>query len=460
MTAASQAGRAPRPAALPPRPYRFPAFERRRLENGIRLILAPVRKLPLVTACVVVEAGAVADPTGREGVAQLTADLLLEGTAAQTGAELAERFERLGATVEAQAEWDVAVVTLTAMRDHFHDAARLLGDVLRAPSFPEREVDRLRSEHRAELLRRRAEPRALADDMFARVVYADTSRFARPLGGIEPSVVAITRADIQRFYEDRYRADGLTVVIAGDLGFDAAERLARAAFGDWAHGGATPARANDVPARAHRAVHVVSKPDAQQAELRVGHTGMPRSHPDYYGVVVMNAILGGLFSSRINLSLRERHGYTYGAFSHFEWRRQAGPFRVSTAVQTEMTGPAVAEVIAEIDRIRDTEVDVDELSLATSYLAGIFPIRFETTESIADALAMLATFGLPDDFHDTYRDRIRSTTAADVLRAAREHLRPGELQVLVVGDVEQVRDPLARLGAGPVAVYDAGDLDA
>ncbi|HEX7939480.1 MAG TPA: pitrilysin family protein [Gemmatimonadaceae bacterium] len=448
---------AARPSPLPPRPYHFPAFERRRLDNGAQVVIAPARKLPLATVCLVAEAGAVSDPPGREGVAQLTGDLLLEGSDALTGAEIAERFERLGATVEVETQWDVSVISVTALRQHLDDAVHLLGDVVRAPSFPEREVERLKSERRAELLRQHTEPRGLADDMFSRVLYGSGSRFTRPIGGTVKSVDSITRADVRGFYESRYRAGGLTVVIAGDVSLEDGERLARAVFGGWRGGAANPVSTSDAPASRVRGLHLVGKADAQQAELRIGHVGVPRNHPDYYPIVIMNAVLGGLFSSRINLNLRERHGYTYGAFSRFDWRRQAGPFAVSTAVQTEVSARAAHEVIAEIDRIRQGEVGADELSLATSYLDGVFPIRFETTDSIADALVTLTAFGLPDDFHDQYRERIRAVSTSDVLHAAQKYLHPESLQLLVVGDEGALRTQMEGMQFAPIALHGPTD---
>jgi len=444
-----------RPAPLPPRPYRFPQFERRSLANGMQLVIATVSKLPLATAVALVDAGATTDEPGREGIARLTADLLLEGTLTNDGAELTERFERLGATLDASTDWDDSAISLTTLTAHFGPALRLLGEVLRTPSFQLREVERLKAERLAELLQLRAEPRGLADEMFTRVLYERGSRYALPEGGVETSVSAIGRDDILRHYERQYHPAAVTLIIAGDISADEAERLATAAFGDWSGTRAPQVSASDRPARSSRALHVVAKPDAPQAELRLGNVGLPRKHPDYYAAVVMNAVLGGLFSSRINLNLRERHGYTYGAFSHIEWRRQAGPLVVSTAVQNDVTAAAAREVLAELDRIREEPVTEDELSLATSYLDGVFPIRYETTEAIAGALAMLVRYGLPDDFYDTYRERIRAIGAADVLRVARAHLHPVALQLLVVGDPDAVRPQLEAMQFGPLSVYDA-----
>lgn len=420
----------------------------------MQVVVAPVRKLPIATVIALVDAGAVSDDRGREGIARLTAELLLEGTLRTDGAELVEKFERLGASVDASTDWDGAAVTLTALTEHLGAAVTLLGEVLRSPSFPQREVERLKGERLAELLQLRAEPRGLADEMFTRFLYEPASRYARPEGGSEESVTAISRADVQQFYESRYRPGGVTLIIAGDVSANDAERLANSTFGDW--NGAAPAavRTSDAPARKQRALHIVSKPDAPQSELRLGNVGLPRNHPDYYAAVVMNAVLGGLFSSRINLNLREAHGYTYGAFSQLDWRRQAGPFVVSTAVASEVSAPAAKEAIGEIERIRKEKVTADELSLATSYLDGVFPIRYETTDAIAGALATLVRYGLPDDFYDTYRGRVRSVTTDEVLRAAQQHLQPSALQMLVVGDPDGVQAQLEALKFGPVTVYD------
>jgi zinc protease len=420
----------------------------------MQLVVAPVRKLPLATVIALVEAGAVCGYPAREGIARLTAELLLEGTEQNDGAELVERFERLGTSVETSTDWDGAVVTLTALKEQLGPAIKLLAEVLRAPSFPQREVERLKAERLADLLKLRTEPRGLADEMFTRVLYEPSSRYAQPERGNEASVAAITRDDVLRFYRSRYRPAGVTLVVAGDISPKEAEQLAADSFSDWAGAAPDACKTSDKPARQTRALHLVSKPDAKQSELRIGNVGIPRRHPDYYAAVVMNAVLGGLFSSRINLNLREKHGYTYGAFSHLDWRRQAGPFVVSTAVQSEVTAPAVEEAIGEIERIRAEKVSVAELSLATSYLDGVFPIRYETTDAIAGALATLVQYELPDDFFDTYRDHVRSVTTDDVLRVARAHLHPPALQLLVVGDPDKVQDPLEAIGFGRATVYD------
>jgi zinc protease len=251
-------------------------------------------------------------------------------------------------------------------------------------------------------------------------------------------------------------------VFAGDVTMVQASDLADELFGDWTGERPAPVGTGIDTAQPGRLVRVVAKADAPQSEVRVGHRGLPRRAGDYFDTMVMNAVLGGLFSSRINLNLREAHGYTYGAFSGFEWRRGAGPFVVSTAVKSDVTGAAVQEILREIDRMRGEEINEDELTLATSYLHGVFPIRYETTTAIAAALANLVIHDLPDGYYDEYRDRVRAVTTAGVLRAAQAHLHPDHLRIVVVGDPAVIATPVAEVAgmAAEIVAPDNGERPA
>ncbi|MEO8578769.1 MAG: pitrilysin family protein [Gemmatimonadales bacterium] len=442
-----------RPKSGQPRSYHFPEFHDETLPSGIRLVTATVTKLPVVTVLVVVDAGSTNDPPGKEGIAALTAGTILEGTERLDGAELTERFELLGTSIESGADWDSSFVKITTLSDRMEEATQLLGEVISNPVFPEREVERLKAERLAEILQLETEPRGLADEKFSEFLYQQDSRYSKPDEGSMESVSALSRKDVQEFFGTRYRAGATSVIVVGDISTENARALINRAFQNWLPG-AAPDQPLVAKARSTRkSVHVVDKPDAPQSELRVGHVGLPRKHPDFFPALVMNAVLGGLFGSRINLNLREEHGYTYGASSFYDWRRGPGPFVVSTAVQSEVTAPALREIFSEIERIRVEKISEEELSLARDYLDGVFPIRYETTGAIASALATLVIYDLPEDYYDSYRKNIRGVSVDTVLGAAKSHLHPDELQTVVVGDARVIRDSVADLKVGDVHVH-------
>lgn len=446
-----------RPAPGPAREYHFPRFSTRQLENGITVIVSTVTKLPLVSVATVVDATALLDTRGKEGTAELTAQALREGTATRSGVQLALDLEKLGTSLEAGADWDSTVVSLTVLKRNLGEAFEIFAEALLSPAFREGDVERLKAERLAERMQLLDEPRGLADESFSRFLYEANSRYAAPLSGSSKSVSAITRDDVSSFYRENYVPGATTIIFAGDITIDEAVSLVRSTLGSWTGQRVNQASEADRPTRITRAVEIVAKTDAAQSELRIGHVGVPRTHPDYFHIVVMNAVLGGLFSSRINLNLREKHGYTYGASSYYDWRRQAGPFAISTAVQSEVTAAAVAETLGEIDRMRESEIAEEELTLATSYLEGVFPIRYETTSAIAGALVNMVTFGLPEDYFDRYRANITAVTTADVLAAANAHVRPEQLQVVVVGNPDVIQEPVEKLSIGPMTVREAAE---
>jgi zinc protease len=446
---------AARPQPGIPRDYSFPSIERSTLPNGLRITVAPMPRLPLVTVLALVDAGASCDEPGREGASALTIRALAEGTAKLDGAALTEQFESLGTGLSSAGDWDDATAHIAVTPERLETAISLLGEVLTTPAFAQKDVERLKAERLAELMQQQVEPRGLADDKFMQYLFAPGSRYALPGAGDMTSVRALDAAQLRAMHSARYSPGATTLVFAGDVTAERAVRLAERVFGGWSGARPTEIRVDDSVSSTGRQVHIVNKPGAPQSELRVGHGGVPRNHPDYFAIVVMNALLGGLFSSRINLNLRERNAFTYGARSAFEWRRGAGPFVVSTAVKTEVSDAATREILLEIGKMREEKVSPDELSLATAYLDGVFPIRYETTNAVAQAIAIAQVYGLRDDYYTRYRERIRAVTADDVLRAARNFLHPERLLVLAVGDAAAIRAPMEQLDAGPVSVHEA-----
>ncbi len=436
-----------------PRDFHFPAFERCALANGMRVIVAPMHRLPVVTAILILEGGAMTEPPGVEGVADIVARALSEGTGDKSADELVMALERLGTSVSASSDWDSTILKMTVMSPNLHDAVSLMSEMVMTPRLDDQSISRLCAERLSEIVQTQSEPRVLADEVFSATLYAEDSRYAIPVGGSEKSVTAVNAESVRAYQSVNYKPLAATLILAGDISSSRAHALASKCFGSWSD---TPVASQGLrgvgTASKQKQIRVVDRAGAQQSELRMGHVGIPRSVPEYFPVVVMNAVLGGLFSSRINLNLREVHGYTYGASSYFDWRRQSGPFVISSAVQSEATGAAITEVLNEIEKIRSSAITDEELTLATSYLAGVFPIRYETSDAVASGLASLVIFDLSDEYFTSYRTRILDVTPDEVQKAAVAFLHPGELSVVVVGNPEIVEQQLTALGIGAVSV--------
>lgn len=448
---------ATRPAPAPARAYDFPDWTRTVLPGGLTLLAAHLPGRPLLAAQLLVPGGGTSEPDAQAGVTVLTARAMTEGTAVRDAVALVEATERLGAGIGADAGWDSLGVSLEVPRSRFAPALALLAEVALQPAFPEAEVERLRDERLNDIMQAQADPRRRAERIYPEAVFADGAPYRRPLAGTEATVPEIDRAAIVARHAALLRPDTATLVVAGDLaGIDVAAEAARA-FAGWA-APATPAPESR-PSPAHtggRRIILADRPGSAQTEVRIGHLGLARSTPDFHAVTVLNAMLGGLFSSRLNALLREQRGYTYGVNSSFDMRRHRGPFTVRCAVQTAVTVPAVVDILGELGRIRAAAVAADELDVARDYLVGVFPLRFESAAQVAAAIGGLVAQGLPDDELDRYRPSVAAVTADAVLAAARAHLDPDGASIVLVGDAAVVAGPLRDAGLGEVEIVDAG----
>ena len=438
------------PGAAPPLPFRFPPFLHRRLLPGLDLYAARVPRAPMVSIELILPRGGQSDPPGARGLASLTADLLDEGTEQRSGPELADWVERLGGSLSASADWDASYLACTLLAEHLPQALALLAEVALAPSFPEGEVERLRKRRLAELMRRRSSPAALAEERFARALYAG-GPYGYPLIGEEADLQGLDRGAAARFYEMALHRGGATLIASGDLDPEALASTLTGLLASWPAEPAPAPLPIELAAVTGIAVHVVDRPQAAQTELRLGHPGPPRNHPDRVPLSVMNSLLGGKFISRINLNLREKHGYTYGAHSSFANRLGPGPFQVSAAVATESTGAAVAETLGELRRLQEEPPAAAELADAVQYLEGVFPYTLQTVESVAQRLSQLAVFGLADDYFDCYFVDLRQVTPETVRDVAARHLRPDTSAVVAVGPAAVLVPQLERFG--PVSVW-------
>ena len=444
--------RASAPSPTAPRPFNFPDVERVTFDNGMRVLIARNTNAPLVAVRAVVRSGAAHDPANRAGLASLTANLVDEGAANRKAVQLTEALGRLGATIDTSADYDASFVDLDVLNTNLAEAFELFADVVRRPRLEQSDFNRIKKDRVTQLLQQRDQATAIATNRFASFVYRDTP-YGRPVLGDTATVDRIMRGDIQTFYLSNWVPNNVSLIITGDVDLATARGLAQRYFADWRRGDPVKPVAVTAPAIERTQIYVVDRPAAVQSEIRVGHAGLPRSTEDYFPVLVMNTILGGPFTSRLNLNLREKHGYTYGARSQFFFRQQAGPFAAGAAVRNEVTTEAVRETLAELNRIRSGDIAGDELEFARNYLMGIFPASVNTASQLAQRITDMELYGLPEDYFENYRARIAATGKDDVTRVAQQYLSPDRAVVLVVGKASEVQTNLGSLGL-PVTLYD------
>jgi zinc protease len=443
-----------RPAPALPRPYHFPPFTRRQLPNGLNVWTIHVAGSSLVNVHLLVDAGAAAEDESAGGIAALTAQLLVTGTQRLDASAFAEATERLGIEVSSESSWDSARAAFQSLPQHLDAGLALLAEMVREPRFDAGEFERLKAERLADILQARAEPGRLAEEMFLLHTYAADTPYRRPSAGSPETVETLSHDEVVAFHDVQYRPGLAHLVIAGSFDDDLVATSLDRHLASWE--GAGPGHRTIAPhLRGPRRVVIVDRPGSVQSELRVGHIGIDRYDPRYFPAIVMSTVLGGTFGSRLNRRLREELGYTYGARSGFDARRSAGVFTSAAAVQTDVTAPAIGELVALLEAARSTPFDETELREARNFQIGVFPLRFESTGGIAAAIEPIAVYGLADDFWQTYRDRIEAVSTADAHEAANELIRPDELLILAVGDAAAVRDDVAALGIGPVEVVAA-----
>ncbi len=438
------------PQPGPVRAFAAPPVTRCALSAGPVVLVASQPRLPLVSAVITIDAGLYHEPVAQAGLAWLTGSTLDTGAGDASGDALAWAFERLGADLDVDVTADALLVRMTVPAARLADALALLADVVLRPTFPAAEVDRLREEQLAEILQRAKEPRAHATDVFLRALYGSTP-YGRPLAGLAHSVRTLERNAVLKFHAARFAAQRCTIILAGDIDADAAGEVLEPLFTAWPAGPQDGQPDPPAPPSRERAIHLVDRADAVQSEIRVGHIGVERTHADYYPLRVMNTILGGAFTSRLNLNLREKHGFTYGVRSGYACRRAAGPFLIQTGVGTDVTARALEEILREVHALRQDGATEEEVSNARDYLAGIMPLELESTEQLAVRLSDLAIYDLPLDDLARYREAIAAVRVEDVARVARQHLDPSRFVTVIVGNAAAVRDDLVALDAGPVS---------
>jgi zinc protease len=402
------------------------------------LVILEDKRLPLVSYRLAFRTGDAHDPHDLPGLTDMLAALLTEGTSSLTSRQIADEVGRMGATLTAGANSDYTTVAASSLTTFNHNILDLLADVTLNPSFPENEVELIRQNTKESLRQQRAQPSFLASEMVSRVIFGE-----HPYSVIAPTFESIdrtTRERVLNIHRARFVPNNAVLVVSGDVDTEQLLKRIESLFGDWQSGEAPQ---NDFPAppeRTARAAYLVDRPGSAQSNIVIANTGITRTSPDYFPMLLMHTVLGANASSRLFMNLREEKGYTYGAYSSLDARRTAGTFRASAEVRTPVTGDSLKEFFYELNRIRSEPVTEKEITDAKSYLTGVFPIRLETQEGLIDQLVQIKMFGLPDDYLQTYRQRLQAITIEEVQRVANKYVKPDEAALIIVGDAKEIID--------------------
>ena len=449
---AQQPDRTRPPELGPPPTLDLPAIQKRTLSNGLPVWIVEAHEVPVAQINLVTLVGSADDPSTKFGLANLTVAMLDEGAGNRTALEIADAIEFVGATLMTTGSFDASAVRLNVPVERLQDALPVMADVVQRPTFPEEELNRLRQERITALIQARDEPESISPMAFSRLLYGSMHRYGTGALGTEAALKAITTTDLKAFHAAYFQPTTSTLVVVGDITPDGVTMQLEKQFGGWK--GSASAKRVTLPAAPQPArgeIVIVDKPGAEQSQIRLGWIGVARDTPDYFVLQVLNTILGGSFTSRLNQNLREKHGYAYGAGSRFDMRLAPGPFFAAAGVQTDKTAEALREFFNELDAI-GKPVPEDELTKAKNYIVLGFPSEFETTADLSSRLEELLVYKLPDNYFEQYVPRIRAVTAADVQKAAAKYVQSARFTVVVVGDRQTIEPGIRALKLGPVRV--------
>jgi zinc protease len=440
---ADEPWRAKQPGGAAAKAVRVPVPQSFELSNGLTVIALPqTGGVPVVSANLVLRSGSDANPIDKPGLASFTADLLDQGTTTRNAIQLAEEVAQLGASLSTGTSRDATTVSVSSLNRNFPAALALAADVALHPSFPSEEVERVRATRLADLIEQRGNPVQVVGTVMSRTLYGPHQYGFSEIGTVE-SNKQLTRDDLQAFWRQHFVPGNAALVVTGAITVPELRKQAEAVFGKWPRGAAAPAKLG-VPDAAPPRLVIVDRPGSPQTQLRVATFGVPRSSPDYMPVRVMNTILGGMFASRINMNLREEHGYTYGANSQFVFWRSGGPFAVATGVRTDVTAPAVHEVMLELREMSETRVTPQELTLAKDAITLQLPALFETSDRTTTSLSTLFTHGLPLNYYSNLAEQISVVDAQAVQEVAKKYLVPDKFTVVAVGDRSKIGEALEK----------------
>ncbi len=424
------------PAPLPPVPFNIsPAF-RTTLENGLRVVIFENSRLPLVSYRLVFNTGDIDDPADSIGLTSATASMLTEGTEMYSSRELAEKVERLGASLSASSSDDFTAISGSALALYNSELLQLIAEVTFKPTFPENELDLYRRNMIENLKFQRSQPGFLAGEQTARLVYQN-----HPYARISPAAADIeklTQPMLDKYHDRAYMPNDAVMIVVGDVEREAVLAEITELFGNWERGRRDKVK-HPLPGHLESSrLTIVDRPGSAQSNIVLSNLAISRDDPDYFAVLVMNQVLGAGASSRVFMNLREEKGYTYGAYTRVDAKRLAGDFEATAEVRTAVTGDSLKEFFYELNRIRNEDVLPNELADAKNFLTGVFPIRAETQEGLTNLIVTQELYSLSEDYLQTYRENVAAITVDDVRRVANKYIHPDKMAIVIVGDAVEI----------------------
>ncbi len=437
------------PAPEPLKKLAFPAYSEQKLKNGLEVVVVEHQEQPVASLWLAIKAGSVLDPDGKSSLASYTGTLLNKGTTGKDSKKLAEWIESVGGSYNASTDEDGTILTISILSDYLPTASEFLADVILHPTFPEDELEEERKRAVTGIEFEKSDPDAMADRHFNAVVYGNHPYAIRPT---TETVEAVTRDDVVAFHKKNYVANNALMFVVGDVSAKQVKKDVEKFFGAWQAG--TPDQPNyqASPARTAKNIALYHRPGSVQTNMQVGQLGLRPTDPDWPAVQVANRVLGGGATGRLFMSLREEHGWTYGAYSGWSKPKDIGTFDAQANCRTEVTDSALTEMLVQIDRIVKEPVTEADLASAKSYIIGNFPTTIETPSQIAAQVGQVKLLGLDKSYLENYRKEVAMVTTADVQRVMKTHLHPDQLAIVLVGDAVAIKDKVAPIAS--VALYD------
>jgi len=446
------------PQAGPPPVATFPAIQRATLSNGLEIVLAERHTIPVVQFRLLVDAGYAADQFGAPGTASLAMNLMDEGTAQRNALQISDELALLGASLNTGASLDASTVSLSALKENLDKSLDIYADVILHPAFPENEFQRLKRERLAQIQQEKAQPIGIALRVFSTLLYGPGHAYGNPMtgSGTTASVEGMTRDQLAQFHSTWFKPNNAKLLVVGDITMDQIRPKLEQLFRDWRRGDVPQKNLATVPQKDASAIYIFDRPGSPQSMIIAGHVAPPESNPEELAIETMNTILGGEFTARINMNLREDKHWSYGAQSLLWSAKGQRPFFVYAPVQSDKTADAVREIRSELTGIEtDRPATADELARAKASETLTLPGQWETAGAILGSISQIVEYGLPDDYFTTYPGKIRALTLPDINKAAKDVLHPDKVVWIVVGDRAKIEQGLRDLNIGPVHEIDA-----